>query len=121
MRTASRIVALVMILAVAGIAEEKFSDLTFVVVRATNGAAVRNASVVLQQVNKDGKTSGGGLQLKTDSDGQAGFNSVPYGKLRIQVIARGFQTFGDDFDINQPAQKIVIKLQPPKSQYSIYK
>jgi len=27
---------------------------------------------------------------------------VPFGKLRIQVIAQGYQTFGDDYSIDKP-------------------
>ncbi|MFB3916048.1 MAG: carboxypeptidase-like regulatory domain-containing protein [Terriglobales bacterium] len=100
---------------------EPTSDLSFVVVRATNGKPVRNASVVLHTVDKNGRTEKGGLQLKTDSEGKASIPAMPYGKLRVQVIARGFQTFGEDFEISQPQQEFVIKLNPPQQQYSIYK
>jgi len=33
----------------------------------------------------------------------------------------GFQTYGEDFDINQPNLEITIKLQKPAGQVSIYK
>ncbi len=101
--------------------KDQLSDLSFTVVKDSNGKPVRNASVVLHPVNKEGKQEAGGLQLKTDADGKAAYNSIPYGKLRVQVIASGFQTFGQDYDINQPTQEIVIKLQRPKDQYTIYK
>ena len=42
-------------------------------------------------------------------------------QLRVQVLAPGYQTFGDDYLINQPQQEIVIKLKAPQGQYSIYK
>jgi hypothetical protein len=45
---------------------------------------------------------------------------VPYGKLRVQVLARGFQTYGQDYEINQPTTEITIKLKQPAGQYSIY-
>ena len=38
----------------------------------------------------------------------------------MQVIAHGFQTFGQDYDVNQPEQEFVIKLKRPQSQYTIY-
>jgi len=41
-------------------------------------------------------------------------------KLRVQVLAPGFQTFGEDYDINQPTMEITIKLKRPEGQYSIY-
>lgn len=97
------------------------SDIHFVVVKEENGKPVRNASVVLHTVHKNGKQSSGGLELKTDADGTADYDAVPYGKLRIQVIAKGFQTYGDDVVIDQPKHEIVIKLKPPKEQLSIYK
>jgi hypothetical protein len=99
----------------------QYSDLTFTVIKAENGKPVRNAAVVLHQITKDGRQESGGIQLKTGPEGQAKYGGVPYGKLRVQVIARGLQTFGRDFDISQPAQEIVIKLKPPQEQYSIYK
>ncbi len=96
------------------------SALSFVVVKETNGKPVRNASVVLHAI-EDGKQSKGGYELKTDPEGKTSFEGVPYGKLRVQVLAPGYQTFGDDYIVNQPQQEIVIKLKPPQGQYSIYK
>jgi len=101
--------------------EELTSDVSLLVLRQTNGKPVRNATVVLHTVDQEGKQSKGGINLKTDSEGQTEYRGIPYGKLRVQVIARGFQTFGEDFDISQPTQKIEIKLAPPKEQFSIYK
>jgi hypothetical protein len=102
-------------------AADKFSRIEFLVVRSYNGKPVRNASVVLHPVNKDGKQAKNGMELKTDLDGKTALDSVPYGKLRIQTIAPGLQTYGDDVEINQPEQQITIKMNRPKDQYSIYK
>jgi uncharacterized GH25 family protein len=97
------------------------SALNFVVVKETNGKPVRNASVVLHALEDNGRQAKGGYELKTDPEGKTSFEGVPYGKLRVQVLAPGYQTFGDDYEINQPQQEIVIKLKPPRGQYSIYK
>ncbi len=101
-------------------AEEKTSDLSFLVVKADNGKPIRNAHVVLHPVKKDGKQSYGGFELKTDLEGKATFPGAPYGKLRVQVLVRGFQTYGEDIEIDQPKQQITIKLKRPQAQYSIY-
>src|ERR1700687_6403537 len=77
------------------------SDLRFVVVRDYNGKPVRNAAVVLHPVNRKGKQSRGGLELKTDGDGRTNIDGIPYGPLRVQVLAPGFQTFGEDYQINK--------------------
>jgi hypothetical protein len=96
------------------------SQLSFVVVKDYNGKPVRNAGVVMHTVGKHDKQDRGGLELKTDADGKASFDGVPYGKLRVQVLAPGFQTFGEDYEINQPTMEITIKLKRPEGQYSIY-
>jgi hypothetical protein len=92
----------------------------FLVIRDYNGKPIRNASVVMHPVKKNGQQSRGGLELKADADGKASFDGVPYGKLRIQVLAPGFQTFGEDYDINQPEMEITVKMKRPQGQYSVY-
>jgi hypothetical protein len=94
--------------------------LNFVILKDDNGKPVRNAGVVMHSVDKHGKQDRGGLELKTDADGKASFDGVPYGKLRVQVLATGFQTYGEDYDINQTTMEITIKLKRPAGQYSIY-
>ena len=102
------------------LADEPTSNVRFSVIRDYNGKPVRNASVVLHPVNKKGKQERNGLQLKTDAEGNTNFDGVPYGPLRIQVLAPGFQTYGDDFDISKPETQITIKLKRPVDQYSTY-
>ena len=62
----------------------------------------------------------GGMELKTDPEGKSSFDGIPYGKLRVQVLATGFQTYGEDFEVNQPKMDVTIKLKRPQGQYSIY-
>jgi hypothetical protein len=97
------------------------SDISLVVTKVTNGKPIRNALVVLHSLDKDGNMGNGGINLKTDSEGKTEYRGVPYGKMRVQVIARGFQTYGDDIEIKEPTKTIEIKMNPPKDQYSIYK
>jgi hypothetical protein len=96
------------------------STLNFVVLKDDNGKPVRNAAVVLHPVGQHGKQSKGGFELKTDNEGQTHFDGIPYGNLRVQVIANGFQTYGSDFNVNQADQVITIRLKRPQGQYSIY-
>jgi Carboxypeptidase regulatory-like domain len=96
------------------------SDLRFVVVRDYNGKPVRNAAVVLHPVNRKGKQARGGLELKTDGEGRTNIEGIPYGPLRVQVLAPGFQTFGEDYKIDKAEMEITVKLKRPGGQYSIY-
>jgi len=89
------------------------SSLHFVVVRDTDGKPVRNAEVVLHPVKRKGKQAQGEMELKTDADGKAGIDGIPYGPLRVQVLAPHFQTFGDDYEINKPEMELTVKLKHP--------
>ena len=124
MRRAGVVLALLLLLGLATAKEkppQQFADLKFLVLREHNGQPIRNASVVLHQMDGRGRQEQGGLQLKTDNEGKASYAGMPYGKVRIQVIAPGFQTYGQDHDINQPEYEFVIKLKRPQEQHSIYK
>lgn len=96
------------------------ATLNFTVVRDYNGKPVRNAAVILHVVNEKGNQEKGDLELKTDLDGKASYEGVPYGTMRVQVIATGFQTFGADYEVNQATMDIGIKLKRPTGQYSVY-
>ena len=98
-----------------------YANVKFLVLKDKNGKPVRNASVILHPVNEKGKQEKGGFQLKTDADGKANYDGLPYGKVRIQVIARGLQTYGEDYDVNQQNMEFTIKMKPPQEQFSIYK
>jgi hypothetical protein len=98
----------------------KTSSLKFIVVRDTDGKPVRNAEIVLHSVNDKGKQAGGEMELKTDAEGHAGIDGIPYGALRVQVLAPHFQTFGEDYDVNKGQMEISIKLKHPGGQYSVY-
>jgi hypothetical protein len=117
---------LFVILALAGAAaaqqdkEEPTAVLNFLVIKDDNGKPVRNAAVIMHTVNASGKQGRGDLELKTDADGRTSFDGVPYGKLRVQVLASGFQTFGEDYDVNQGKMALTVKLKRPQNQYSIY-
>jgi hypothetical protein len=100
--------------------EEPLATLNFLVLKDENGKPVRNAAVVMHPVNDEDKQERGGIELKTDPAGKTSYDGVPYGKLRVQVLAPGFQTYGEDFDIGQPSMDITIKLKRPAKQYSIY-
>jgi hypothetical protein len=112
--------AMVGVLAAQDDDEGPMSDLKFVVIREYSGKPVRNAAVILHPVTKKGKQSHGGLELKTDGEGRTNIDGIPYGPLRIQVLAPGFQTFGEDYQIDKAVTEIVVKLKRPGDQYSVY-
>jgi hypothetical protein len=118
-------VAIVLGLGMVGLAraqddEGPTSNLRFVVVRDSDGKPVRNAEVVLHPVKRKGKQAQGEMDLKTDAEGKTNVDGIPYGSLRVQVLAPHFQTFGEDYEINKPEMEITVKLKHPGGQYSVY-
>jgi hypothetical protein len=118
-------VAIVLAVAMVGLAWAQddggpTSSLRFVVLRDFDGKPVRNAEVVLHPVKRKGKQAQGEMELKTDAEGRTNVDGIPYGPLRVQVLAPHFQTFGEDYEINKPELEITVKLKHPGGQYSIY-
>jgi 5-hydroxyisourate hydrolase-like protein (transthyretin family) len=90
------------------------------VLRATSGKPVKDAKVVLHPVNRKGKATKGELELKTDGEGRASIDGIPYGSIEVQVLAPGLQTFGADYEVKQAEVEITVRLKRPGGQYSTY-
>jgi hypothetical protein len=90
------------------------------VIKATDGKPVEDAAVVFHPINKDGKDEGN-LELKTNEDGKAVISVIPVGDtVRVQVVATGYQTYGDSYELPDDTKEITIKLNRPGRQYSTY-
>jgi len=88
------------------------------VVRDVNDKPIVNAAVIFHMVGGEK----GNMELKTNEEGKAIIDVLPIGgTARLQIIARGFQTYGDDFKIDQDKIAIDIRMKRPGEQYSIYK
>ena len=62
------------------------------------------------------------MELKTNEDGKTMIDVLPLGStMRLQVIAKGYQTYGEDFEIDKPELSFDIRMKRPGEQYSIYK
>ncbi len=91
-----------------------------VVLRDASGKPVKDARVILHPVNRKGKATKGELDLKTDAEGRAAIEGIPYGRIEVQVLAPGLQTFGADYEVKQAEVEITVKLKRPGGQYSTY-
>jgi hypothetical protein len=60
------------------------------------------------------------FEMRTNQDGIAKVPAIPQGKILIQVNAKGFQTFGRVFDVDEDAKTIDVVLDPPQQQYSAH-
>ena len=57
------------------------------------------------------------LGLKTNEDGAVKVPPVPQGKILIQVVAKGWHTYGKWYEINAEEESIEIVLEPPPHWY----
>jgi len=92
-------------------------------VRTLRDKPVERASVVVKFIRgrsavKLGKKQVTTWQMKTNQDGIAKLPSIPQGEIRIQVIAKGYQTFGETYEIEEAERTVLVRLNPPQPQYS---
>ena len=96
-----------------------------IVVKSQGGKPVDRASVVVRFVQghsvvKLGKAIRTTFELRTNQDGEARIPAIPQGKILVQIIAKGFQTFGQTYEVNEDEKTLEITLNPPQQQYSAH-
>ena len=94
-------------------------------VKNLDGKPVERASVVVRFVEgrslrKLGKKVTTHWELRTNQQGIASIPPIPQGKILVQVIAKGYQTFGKTFDVDEEEKTLEVKLNPPQPQYSAH-
>ena len=92
-------------------------------VKTLSGTPVERASVVVKFVRgrakmKLGKKMRTTWETHTSQQGVAKIPPIPQGQILVQVIAKGYQTFGQTFDVDEEEKTIEVKLNPPQAQYS---
>ena len=93
--------------------------------KASNDKPIDRASVVVRFVEgrsvvKLGKKIMTSYQMRTNQDGVATMPPIPQGKIQIQVIAKGLQTYGQIIDIGEEEKTVEVKLNDPQPQYSVH-
>lgn len=94
-------------------------------VRTLEDKPVERASVLVKFVEgrsivKLGKKIRTSWELKTNQEGVASIPPIPQGQILVQVYAKGYQTFGQKFDVKEEEKTLEVKLKPPQSQYSAH-
>lgn len=87
------------------------------VLRASNAKPIENAAVIFHLVGEKGN-----MELKTNEDGKTVIDVLPVGStIRLQIIAKGFQTYGEDYKVDKEQLALEVQMNRPGEQYSIYK
>ena len=107
------------------LADDPQTTLITVEVKNLAGKPVERASVIVRydegrSIKKFGKKVVYSPELRTNQIGIAKYPSIPQGKVLVQVIAKGYQTYGETFEINEPERTIEVKLKPPQPQFSAH-
>jgi hypothetical protein len=97
------------------------SRIEITILRDSTGKPIENASVIFHPLDENGHDAGN-MELKTNEDGKTIIDVIETGAtLRVQVIAKGFQTYGKDYKIDQSTMAFDIRMKRPGEQYSTYK
>jgi hypothetical protein len=93
------------------------SRIQVTILRNEDGKPIENAAVIFHLLGDKGN-----MELKTDEDGKSVIDVLPTGSnVLLQVIAKGYQTYGESYQIDKMEMAIEVKLKRPGQQYSIYK
>src|ERR1700738_3578388 len=72
------------------------SRIEVTIVRDANGKPIENAAVIFHTLKDPGN-----MELKTNEDGKTVIDVLAIGEtVRLQIIAKGYQTFGQDYQID---------------------
>jgi hypothetical protein len=85
-----------------------------------NDKPVSNASVYVKYNEPAGlfrRDKLAEMSFKTNLDGSVKVPEVPRGKILIQVIAKGWHTYGKWYEVETESETIQIKLDPPPRWY----
>lgn len=95
------------------------SHIEVTVLKDTNKKPILNAAVVFHSV-RDGVDEGN-LEVKTNEEGKAIIDVIPTGSaVDVQVIADGFATFANTYQVNEPSRAIEVHMVKPRAQISTY-
>ncbi len=87
------------------------------ILRNDDGKPIENAAVIWHLVGDKGN-----MELKTNEDGKSVIDVLPTGsEVLLQVIAKGYQTYGQPYKLDKAQIAIQVKLRRPGEQYSVYK
>jgi len=102
-------------------AQDDTTQLTLKVLRESDRKPVADAHIVLhfteEKLLRDKR---GSWETKTNRKGEVMLPNVPLGTAKVQVIARGYQTYGNQHELTKAEEELTILLKPPQKQVSAY-
>jgi hypothetical protein len=92
-------------------------------VKTQSDKPVDRAAVIVRFIEgrsavKFGKSIRKNWEMRTGQEGVVKIPPIPQGKILVQVNAKGYQTFGQTFDVTEEERTIEVKLNTPQPQHS---
>jgi hypothetical protein len=95
------------------------SHIEVLVLKGYNNEPIPNAAVIFRSI-KDGRDEGN-LEVKTNEVGKAIIDVIPLGSsVDVQVIAPGFATFANTYEVDGPTANMTVTMLAPRAQISNY-
>lgn len=98
-----------------------------ITVKTPGGHAIDRAEVIVRwkanakhPAERYSKAVSTTYEMRTNQDGIAKVPAIPQGSILIQVNAKGYQTFGHVFDVDEEEKTIDVVLNQPQQQYSAH-
>jgi hypothetical protein len=98
-----------------------------IVVKTGGGHPVDRAEVVVRwhanpkhPAARYGRAVNTTWEIRTNQEGEANVPEIPQGEILIQINAKGYQTYGKTYDVEEAEKTIEIALNPPQQQYSAH-
>ncbi len=121
------VIMVLVALALLSLRAQAAPPMTALRVEVTNldGKPIERASVIVRFLNaralgKFAKKVPTSWETRTNLEGVVRIPQVPQGKILVQVIAKGYQTFAQQYSVAEVERTIEIKLNPPQPQYSAH-
>jgi hypothetical protein len=96
-----------------------------IVVKTQAGKPVDHAEIIIQwnanakhPRSSFAKNVNTKFEMRSNQEGEATMPPIPQGNIRVQVNAKGYQTFGQIYVVDEEEQTIEVKLNPPQQQYT---
>jgi hypothetical protein len=94
-------------------------------VRSTTDKPIERASVIItldkgRSAFKLGRKVRTHWEMRTNQEGVASVPPLPQGTFLIQVTAKGYQTYGQTYEIKEEEKTLEVKLNAPQPQYSAH-
>jgi hypothetical protein len=96
-----------------------------ILVKNKEGKPIEGASVQVKFVKSRSMVKLGKKVIKdwgvhTNQEGSVKIPPIPQGTILIQVNAKNYQTFGQEYDVDEEEKTIEITMNPPQQQYSAH-